>query len=256
MQGIPGSAALVRSTRPAARLAWRGLVQVLAGAGPPPGRRRQTRWQRWAVAGALTAATLLLCLASAASLGYDLLLEQLRTGNSQLAVRMPGSTLFRHFPGSAPPTLETVPVVQALIVLAVVVPLPVSARYPLLGWRLAWLGLLLVPLLNLRWWGGLPWDPVQLLVLVVALGAAGVRQDRPVVCWLWALTLVPWWLWSTPDGPGLLTAVLGSAAFGAIAVAMDSVSSRRGAQQALADQAERGGPSLRGAPRSRGNCTT
>ncbi len=94
--------------------------------------------------------------------------------------------------------------VLVLVALAVVAPLLVAVRYPLLGWRIGWLGLLLVPLLHERWWGGLPWDPAQILVLLTVLCLAGIRHERPVLCWLWALTLIPWWLWACKDGPGLV----------------------------------------------------
>src|SRR5260370_34020788 len=96
-----------------------------------------------------------------------------------------------------------------------------------MGWRIGWLGLLRVPLLDERWWGGLPWDPVQIPVLLTVLCLAGTRHERPVLCWLWALTLIPWWLWVLKDGPGLVIAALGSLAFAAMAVAVDRVSSER-----------------------------
>jgi signal transduction histidine kinase len=124
------------------------------------------------------------------------------------------------------------------VALAVLAPLLVAIRYPLLGWRIGWLGLLLVPLLHERWWGGLPWDPVQIAVLLTVLCLAGIRHDRPVLCWLWALTLIPWWMWAEKDGPGRLTTTLGSLAFAAMAVAVDRVGAERRARQALADQAD------------------
>jgi signal transduction histidine kinase len=126
-----------------------------------------------------------------------------------------------------------------VIIMALVTPLPLAIRWPLLSWRIGWLGLLLVPLLQLRWWGGLPWDPVQIPVVLAAFCVAGVRHERAVLCWLWALTLIPWWLWAYRDGVSMATAGLGSVAFCAMAVAVDSVSSRRRAQRALAGQAER-----------------
>jgi signal transduction histidine kinase len=124
----------------------------------------------------------------------------------------------------------------------VVVPLVLAVRFPLLGWRIGWLGFLLVPLLGLNWWGGLPWDPAQILALLTVLCAAGIQHDRPTLRWLCALTLVAWWFWVVRDSPGALTGVvtgvLGSVVFGAMAVAVDSASSRRRVQQSLADQAE------------------
>ena len=59
------------------------------------------------------------------------------------------------------------------------------------------------------------------------LGAAGIRHERAALCWLWALTLLPWWYWIVRDGLSVVTAVLGSVAFLAMAVAVDSVGSRR-----------------------------
>jgi signal transduction histidine kinase len=125
-----------------------------------------------------------------------------------------------------------------LLALAVVIPMVLLLRYPLLGWRVGWLGLLLVPLLGLRWDGGLPWDPIQIPVLLIALCAAGFQYGRPALYWLCVLTLIPWWFWAVKDGLGVVTAALGSVAFGAIAFAVDGAGSRRRAQQTLADQAE------------------
>ena len=145
-----------------------------------------------------------------------------------------------------PPATTTVPspvsvgqlLVLVLVALAVAAPLLVAIRYPLLGWRTGWFGLLLVPLLHEHWWGGLPWNPVQILVLLTVLCLAGIRHERPVLCWLWALTLIPWWLQTGQDGPGLAAAVLGSLALAAMAVTVDRVGSERRARQALADQAD------------------
>jgi signal transduction histidine kinase len=186
----------------------------------------------------LGAATLLLCAASLASLdnGDGLLILGLR------AQHVPnGSGFPNHLPATAAvPSAATVGqvLVRVLVALAVVAPLLVAVRYPLLGWRIGWLGLLLVPLLHERWWGGLLWDPVQIPVLLTVLCLAGIRYERPALCWLWALTLIPWWLWTGKDGPGLAAAVLGNLAFAAMAVTMDRVGSERRARQALADQAD------------------
>jgi signal transduction histidine kinase len=125
-----------------------------------------------------------------------------------------------------------------LLAVMVVAPLLLAIRHPLLGWRIGWLGLLLTPLFYAGWWGRLPWDPVQVLVVLVLLCAAGIRHERAVLCWLWALTLVPWWYWVFRDGSSVVNAALGSVAFLAMGVAVDSVGSRQRAQRALADQAE------------------
>ena len=75
-------------------------------------------------------------------------------------------------------------------------------------------------------------------MLLTVLCLAGIRHDRPVLCWLWALTLIPWWLWADKDRRGLIAAALGSLAFVAIAVTVDRVGSERRAWQALANQAD------------------
>ena len=204
MQGISGIAAPAKGARQIAGVAWRGLIQVVAGPDPAAGRRWRSPGQRWAARTGLGIATLLLCTASLASLsdGYGLLILDFR------ARHVPNGSGFHY----APPATAVVPspvsmvqvLVQVLVALAVVAPLLMAVRYPLLGWRIGWLGLLLVPLLHERWWGGLPWDPVQILVLLTVLCLAGIRHERPVLCWLWALTLIPWWLWAGKNGPSLV----------------------------------------------------
>ena len=141
--------------------------------------------------------------------------------------------------GPAESTAVAVLVALAILVaLAVVVPLPLAARYPLLGWRIGWLALLLVPLAGVSWWPGWPWGPAQILALLVVFCVAGVRHPRPVLWWMWALSLIPWWLRAVSGRPGVLAAAVGTVAFTAVAVAVDAVGARRRAQQALAGQAE------------------
>jgi signal transduction histidine kinase len=237
VQGISGIAAPAEGARQIAGVAWRGLVQVVAGPDPSVARRWRPPGQRWAARTVLAVATLALCTASLASLNDGYGLPILGFGTQQV----PNGSGFSDLPGT-----ESVPavvpvwqvLVQVLVALAVVAPLLMAIRYPLLGWRIGWLGLLLVPLLHESWWGGLSWDPVQILVLLTALCLAGIRYERPALCWLWALTLIPWWLWADTDGPGLAAAAVGSLAFVAIAVAVDRVGSERRARRALADQAE------------------
>ena len=138
--------------------------------------------------------------------------------------------------GSTP--MAVLVAVAVLVALAVVVPLPLAARYPLLGWRIGWLALLLVPLAGVSWWPGWPWGPVQIAALLVVFCVAGVRHPRPVLWWMWALSLIPWWLRADSGRPGVLVAAVGTVAFTAVAVAVDAVGARRRAQQALASQAE------------------
>jgi signal transduction histidine kinase len=200
------------------REVWRGLAAVLAGSDPPP--RWRSPAQRQAAYVGLAAATLL-------------------AGATSLASRQSGQ-LFGP-PGLLPAVGSDVP--SALVAAAAVAPLLLADRYPLLGWRFGWLMLLLTPLAGLFWWGRLPWDPVQLIVLVALFVMAAVRHERPVGWWLWALTLIPWWLWlwrGPFDGLGhqLPTAVAGTVGLTVVAVAADAVGSRGRARRALAGQAE------------------
>jgi signal transduction histidine kinase len=208
----------IRRAVPAAGRVVRGLAGALADSDPAP--RWRSPAQRWAAYAGLAAATLLACVVS-------------------LASREPGQIFGP--PGMLPAVGSDVP--SALVALGVVVPLPLLVRYPLLGWRIGWLLLLLTPLAGLFWWGQLPWGPVQLVVLVALFSAAAVRHERPVCWWMWALTLLPWWLWlrlGPIGGPEywLTAAVVGTAAFTAVAVAADAVGGRGRAQRALASQAK------------------
>jgi signal transduction histidine kinase len=123
--------------------------------------------------------------------------------------------------------------------MAVVAPLLLAARYPLLGWRIGWLALLLAPLVPAQWRGGWPWGPAQVVVLLVLFCVAGVRYRRPVLWWMWALSLIPWWLWLVRDLPDLNGPITATILFTAGTIAVDSISSRWGAQRALAAQTER-----------------
>jgi signal transduction histidine kinase len=238
VQGISGIAAPAEGARQIAGVAWRGLVQVAVGPDASAGPRWRSPGQRWAARAGLGVATLALCTASVASLsdGYGHMILDFR------GRQVPnGSGFPSHLPATAvvpSPVSVGQLLVQVLVAVAVVAPLLVAIRYPLPGWRIGWLGLLLVPLLHEGWWGGLRWGPVQILVLLTVLCLAGIRHERPVLCWLWALTLIPWWLWVGKNGPGLVMVALGSLALVAMAVAVDRVGSERRARQALADQAD------------------
>jgi signal transduction histidine kinase len=236
MRATPGIASPAGGVRPVIGVTWRGLGEVLIGADPPSRKGWRAPWQRWTGYPVIGGTTLLLCLASLASLA-DVPVKApgcpgaraYRTGSVVHCLGVHSQAVRGIFGG--PPSLWT------LVAVEVVLPLALAVRYPLLGWRIGWLGLALVPLLHLDWWGRLPWGLAQILVLLVVLCAAGVRHERAVLGWLCGLTLVPWWFWIIRHGPGVVTAALGSAAFLAMAVAVDSVGSRRRAQRDLAEQA-------------------
>jgi hypothetical protein len=140
---------------------------VLTGSAPTPAWRWRTLPERRAGYAALGVATLALFWINAThvhpSAGYDV---------------QPPASLW-----------------QVLLALAVVLPLPLAARYPMLAWRAGWLCLLLTLLVSAAWWGGWPWGPPQIVALLEAFCLAAVRQQRPAIWWMWALTLIPWGAW-------------------------------------------------------------
>jgi len=184
----------------AAKRAWHGLIQVLAGPDPPPVWRWRSPRERRVAYAVLWVATLALCAANLAGIA----------------------------------TLG-----QLLLAVPVVAPLPLAARYPMLAWRIGWLALLLVPLVPAAWWGGWPWGPGQIFALLGAFCLAGIRQRRPELWWMWALSLIPWWLWLAADVPNWHGPASASIVFTAVVVAVDSIGSRLRAQRSLAAQTER-----------------
>jgi signal transduction histidine kinase len=201
MPGIPLARGGAReAARAAAGQAWRGLVQVLTGPEPPSVWRWHSPQERRAWYAALGVATLALC-----------------------AVNLAG--------------ISTVG--QLLLAVPVVAPLPLAARYPMLAWRIGWLALLLAPLVPATWRGGWPWGAGQILALLGAFCLAGIRQQRPALWWMWALILIPWWLWLAADVQNLNGPAGATIIFTAVAVAVDSIGSRLRAQRALATQTER-----------------
>jgi signal transduction histidine kinase len=185
----------------AAKRAWRGLVQVLIGPDPPSAWRWRSPQQRRVAYGALAMATFALCVANLAG------------GIAALG--------------------------QLLLAVPVVAPLPLAARYPMLAWRIAWLALLLAPLVPAAWWGGWPWGLGQMFALLGVFCLAGIRQQRPELWWMWALTLIPWLLWLTADVPDLNGPASATVVFTAAVIAVDSIGSRLRAQYALAALTER-----------------
>jgi signal transduction histidine kinase len=202
MPGIPLAASSARAGAPAvARRAWHGLVQVLIGPDPPSVWRWRSPQERRTAYAALGVTTLALCVANLVG-----------------GIATPG---------------------QLLLAVLVVAPLPLAARYPMLAWRIGWLALLLAPLVPAAWWGGWPWGPGQILALLGAFCFAGIRQQRPELWWMWALTLIPWWLWLAADVPNLNGPASTTIIFTAAAIAVDNAGSRLRAHRALAAQTER-----------------
>jgi signal transduction histidine kinase len=180
------------------RATGRGLVQVLAGPGPAPAWR--SRGHRWG-ATALTALGVALAVVAAAAL--------------VIALNHP-----------RPPRPSS-----ALELSVALVPLLLAARRPLLAWRAAYLVALFVPFV--------PGEPrvaaLQAAVLVVLFCVAGLRQERSVLWWMWALMLVPIWVWV---GPGWEKPAVISVCLTAVTFALDAIATSRRAHEALVRQAE------------------
>jgi signal transduction histidine kinase len=221
---MPGGTLAARRAGLVARRAWRGLIQVLAGPDAPPAWWHSP-WPRRVYLG-LSLMTLALFVLSLASIHT----EPTVTPAPPTSCRASPCYYFHYPPLGAG---------QLLLVMAVVAPLLLAARYPLLGWRIGWLALLAAPLVPAQWRGGWPWGPAQVLVLLVLFCVAGVRYRRPVLWWMWALSLIPWWLWLVRDLPYLNGPITATILFTAGTIAVDSVSSRWGAERALAAQTER-----------------
>jgi signal transduction histidine kinase len=241
---------------PVARWLWRGLAGVAWGGDPAPAWR--SPWWRRVTYGALAAVTVLLGVVSLASvprLGGPAGLF----GAPAFAVKAaPPSPVLnakqapqihanvKNFTVSHVALLRPaglialnnplgITTLDVLVALAVVVTVALAVRYPLLGWRLGWAGLWLVPQAHVGWGWGWEWGPVLLVGVVTAFAVAGTRQSRGVLCWMWALTLVPW-LWYQGFGA---TGVAGCLGLAAVAVAADAMAARRRAQMLAAGQAER-----------------
>jgi signal transduction histidine kinase len=197
--------------------AWAGLVRVLTGPDPAPAWRARSAQERWAAGAALA----LLGVLNAATVH----------GVAGAHGELPAGA--QHSIGALPPSLA-----QVVLAVAVVAPLVLAAWYPMLAWRVGWLALLLAPLAPAAWWGGWPWGPPQILAMLAAFCLAGLRQPRPALWWMWALTLIPWLVWLIADVPNLKGPVSATIVFTVVTVAVDSVSARIQAQRALAVQTE------------------
>jgi signal transduction histidine kinase len=224
MQATSGRAPAPSAGRAAARAGWLGLLQLATAPDPIPAWRSWPRRQLPAVYAGLALVTLILVIVTLTNGPTDLGIVSSSFGPAVRGVQGTSGGM-------------TSPVM--LLGLLAVLPLPLAARYPLLAWRLGWLAFLLIPLQNLFWWGAWPWYPVQVPLLLVVFCVAGIRQQRPVLWWMWGLTLLAWWLWTGAHRPNIVAHLLGTVAFTAVAVAVDSVSSRRRAQLALTALAER-----------------
>jgi len=240
---------------PVVRWLWRGLAGATWGGDPAPAWR--SPWWRRVTYGGVATATGLLAMVSLASvprLGgpaglFSYQVFAINTPRNKTLVpkqmhqritaahsfTVAHAALFRPAGLIALNNPLGLTTLDVLVALAVVVPVALAARYPLLGWRLAWAGLWLVPWAHVSWRWGWAWGPVLLAGVVACFAVAGARLNRGVLGWMWALTVAPW-LWH--EGLGA-TGVAGCLGLAAVAVAADAMAARRRAQMLAAGQAER-----------------
>jgi signal transduction histidine kinase len=247
----PAGAVLARGGRVAVP-AWRALIRVAVGAGPAPAWRWRLPWQGRAAVWGLATGTVAAVMASVVYVTFSAagtkILGTAGIGRGRIAP--PQSSA----PGGNPPSHEgggligflNLPASWAIVLVIVVslvgvVPLPLVAWRPLLGWRIGWLALAVMPWLGdaNAYLAGWPWNPVQVAVLVVVFAVAGARYSRPALWWMWALTLLPWWLLAAQADPGPAVITAGTIVFTTVALAADAFGGRYRARLELADAAGR-----------------
>ena len=119
-----------------------------------------------------------------------------------------------------------------LYVPAQLAPLLLAARFPLLAWRLGYLTVLLLPLVH----GQSQVNPPEVAMLLIVFTVAGLRYPRPVLWWMWALMLIPAWLWI---GPGWAKPLAATLALTAGTAALDVAGAWRRTRRALAAEKKR-----------------
>jgi signal transduction histidine kinase len=243
-------AALARARR-AAVPAWHALIRVAVGADPAPAWR--SPWQRRAAVWGLAAGTAAAVTVSVVYVTFSAAGKKTFGTAKTPPLRIPkdlGQNPAHHGQGGLIGFLNLqgtwAIVLLILVSLVGVAPLPLAFRRPLLGWRIGWLALAGMPWLGIEsqqepgtTFADWPWNPVQVAVLVVVFAAAGMRHPRPVLWWMWALTLLPWWLQATRASPGLGVLTVGTVVFTAVALAADAFGGRHRVRLELAGAAER-----------------
>jgi signal transduction histidine kinase len=92
--------------------------------------------------------------------------------------------------------------------LVVAAALLLAPRFPLSAWRLAWLAVMVTPLIP----GQNRVDTGYYIVLTIVYVIAGLRYGPPRLWWLAVLTLIPVWLWTGPDWTYPIRLTIGLAA--------------------------------------------
>jgi signal transduction histidine kinase len=218
---------------------WQGLLEVLTGADPPlllrSAARRRTVTILTALGAAivvvtLTAVILVLYQVDAPGLSFFHISSVTRGG----AVLTRGQNVIVHTRVISAASLKWVQVLVGAGALLLAI------RRSLAVWRFVFLLALVGPLLPRVGWG--PLLPLQsgselgqLILVLVIFCVAGYRHSRAAIWWMWALMLVPVWLWM---GHGWEKPVVGALVLTAVAEALDALGSSQRARRALVAQYE------------------
>jgi signal transduction histidine kinase len=219
--------------------AWRGLLEVLTGADPPLLLRTTAKRRTVTILTALGAAIVVATLTAVILVLYQVDPPGLSFFHISSVVRghsvlTRGQSVVVHTKVISAASLKWV---QALVGTGALL---LAIRRSLAVWRFVFLLALIGPLLPRVGWG--PFVPLQsgselaqLILVLVIFCMAGYRHSRAAIWWMWALMLVPVWLWS---GNGWETPAVGAVVLTAVAEALDALGSSQRARRALVAQYE------------------
>jgi signal transduction histidine kinase len=218
---------------------WQGLLEVLTGADPPlllrSGAKRRTVTILTALGATIVIVTLtavILVLYQVDAPGLSILhISSVVRGNT-VATR--GQSILVHAKAISDVSLKWVQVLVGTGALLLAI------RRSIAVWRFVFLLALLGPLLPRVGWG--PFLPLQsgselaqLILVSVIFCVAGYRHSRAAIWWMWALMLVPVWLWL---GNGWEKPAVGALVLTAVAEGLDALGSSQRARRALVAQYE------------------
>ncbi|TYC01429.1 two-component sensor histidine kinase [Micromonospora sp. WP24] len=119
-----------------------------------------------------------------------------------------------------------------LIAILTVAPLPLLWTRPLWAWRVMFVGQLFGTF-NRESTQAWPWNPTQVLVILVVLIVVAARVDRAVLVWIGLFSLIPVWIFVPPANQVAIILL-----FVVLLIVGDLVRHNTHARRALAEQAE------------------
>ncbi|TDC29937.1 two-component sensor histidine kinase [Micromonospora sp. 15K316] len=119
-----------------------------------------------------------------------------------------------------------------LIAVLTVAPLPLLLTRPLWAWRVMFVGQLFGTF-NRQSTEAWPWNPTQVLVILVVLIVVAARVDRAVLVWIGLFSLIPVWIFVPPANQVAICLL-----FVVLLIVGDLVRRNTHTRRALAEQAE------------------